>query len=411
MQPLPSDQDASGRSFGPEELAYLQEALASGSLTSTRGDLVRRFEDLLAQQLSVAAVGEVGVVACASGTAAVHAAIAVLDPEPGEEVVTTSVTDIGALTPILYQGAVPVFADVDPLTGNVTAATVQAALSERTRAVVATHLFGNPVEMAALLRLCAARGIPVVEDTAQAWFGWVGDRPTGTLGDIGCFSLQQGKHITCGEGGVVVARDPAVARHLRTWVNKSWPYGEANPDHRETALNYRLSELQGAVALAQLQRLQDGLAIRRERAAELTEQLRGVEGLTTPAAAPGSVHAWWRYPLIVDPGTVPGGPVAVAASLRELGVPSAPRYIVKPAFRTEVFARQKTFGTSRWPFSLARPDAVDYSDDRFPGTLRFLASVLVLPWNERYTADHVDQIAAAVRAAVTSARGGQAVPA
>jgi len=406
---LPSDQDASGRSFGPEELALLREVLASGTLTSTRGQMVRRLERLFADQLGGPG-GGIEVVACASGTAAIHTAVAVLDPEPGDEVVTTGITDIGALTPLVYAGAVPVFADVDARTGNVTADTVAAVLSERTRAVVATHLFGNPVEMGPLLALCAQRGIPVIEDSAQAYFASVDGRATGTMGLFGCFSMQQGKHVTCGEGGLVATRDPELAGEARTWVNKSWPYGEPDPDHRRVALNYRLTELQGAVALAQLGRVEAGLAVRRARAAELTERLADLDGVQTPAAAPGAVHSYWRYPLLVDPEVVPGGPVAVAAALAELGVPSAPRYIAKPAFRTEVFARHRTFGTSSWPFTLARPEAVDYAPERFDGTLRFLSSVLVLPWNERYSPEHVDRLAEAVRAAVGAARGA-AVPA
>src|SRR5438045_2342214 len=109
------------------------------------------------------------VVACASGSAAVHVALAGLDLEPGDEVVTTSITDMGALSPILYQGAIPVFADVDPDTMNVTAATIEASVSDRTRAIVATHLFGNPCQMDEILALAAARGIPVIEDAAQAY--------------------------------------------------------------------------------------------------------------------------------------------------------------------------------------------------------------------------------------------------
>jgi len=398
--PLPSDQDASGRSFGSIELDLVRQVLESGALTSTRGTMVRDLETGFATALRDAGATDPHVVACASGTAAIHAAVAVVDPEPGEEVVTTSITDIGGLTPLLYQGAVPVFADVDPLTGNVTAASVQAVLSERTRAVVVTHLFGNPADLDGIRAVCAGRGIPVIEDSAQSMLGTSRGRPTGAVGDYGCFSLQQGKHITCGEGGLVVLPDAESAHAVRTWVNKSWPYGDPAPDHRQAALNYRLSELQGAVALGQLGRLADGLAVRRARAAELTEALQGLPGLTLPSAAAGDVHAWWRYPLLVDPEIVPGGPVALGAALKDLGVPSAPRYIVKPAFRTEVFARQKTFGGSRWPFSIARPEAVEYDDARFPGTLSFLARVLVLPWNERYLPEHVERLAGALRAAV-----------
>ena len=152
---LPSDQDASGRSFGPEELEALREVLDSGTLTATKGEFTKRFEAAVADLLGIE-----HVVACASGTAAVHVALAGLDLEPGDEVVTTAITDMGALSPILYQGAIPVFTDVDPDTMNVTAATIEASLSDRTRAIIVTHLFGNPCQMDEILALGAERGHP-----------------------------------------------------------------------------------------------------------------------------------------------------------------------------------------------------------------------------------------------------------
>jgi dTDP-4-amino-4,6-dideoxygalactose transaminase len=402
---LPNDQEASGRSFGDAELALVAQVLTSGSLTSTKGTMVARFEAAVADLFGRhrPAGGDLYAVACASGSAAVHCTVAVVDPEPGDEIVTTSITDMGALTPLLYQGAVPVFADVDPLTGNVTAEGVKAALSERTRAVIVTHLFGNPADLAGIGQVAAAAGVPVIEDSAQAYLAATPDGPVGTVGALGAFSLQQGKHITCGEGGFVVTDDPDLARTVRIFVNKHWPYGEPNPDHRGIALNYRLTELQGAVALGQLAGLEANVAHRRAMAARLDEAVRRIPGLTVPPVAPGCTHSYWRYIVHVDPAVLPGGPAAVAAALRPLGIPSAPRYIAKPAFRCGIFADRKTFGTSQWPFTLARPDAVDYSADRFPGTFRFLDSVLVLSFNERYTPDDIDFVAAGLAAAVQEA--------
>jgi dTDP-4-amino-4,6-dideoxygalactose transaminase len=395
---LPSDQDASGRSLGDEELARLAAVVRSGTLTGTKGSQVPELESAVAARLGVPFA-----IACASGTAAVHTAVATVDPEPGDEIVTTPVTDMGALAPILYQGAIPVFADVDPRTGNVTAATIEACLSARTRAVVVTHLFGTPCAMAPIMALAAARSIPVIEDCAQAYLARAAGRLVGTFGALGCFSTQQGKHMTTGEGGIVVGTDPAWERRARMFVNKAWPYGEADPDHEFLALNSRMSELQAAVANAQLDKLEDGVRRRRASAAALTGALREVRGLHPPVVDPADEPSWWRYPLRVDREVVPGGPDAVAAALRPLGVPAAPRYIRKPAFRTRVFAEQRTFGSSRWPFTLARPEAVDYSAARFPGTFRFLEDVLVLPWNERYEPDHVEQIATALTLAVERA--------
>src|SRR5438876_8424942 len=143
---LPSDQDASGRTLGQEELEALAEVIASGTLISTKGTFVKTLEAKFA-----ASLGTKHVHACASGTAAVHCAIAAIDPEPGDEIVTSSITDMGALTPILYQGAIPVFADVDAETYNVTAQSIEPCLSSRTKAIVVTHLFGNPCDMTDIL--------------------------------------------------------------------------------------------------------------------------------------------------------------------------------------------------------------------------------------------------------------------
>jgi perosamine synthetase len=397
---LPNDQEASGRSFGETELELVAEVLASGTLTSTKGTMVARFEAAVAELMG----SDVPAVACASGSAAVHAAVAAVDPEPGDEFVTTGITDMGALSPIVYQGAVPVFADVDPLTGNVTAQTVKDAMSPRTRAVIVTHLFGNPADVAGIRTVAAEAGVPVIEDSAQAYLAATPEGTVGSLTEYGAFSLQQGKHITCGEGGFVLTGDPERARQVRLFVNKSWPYGEPNPDHRTLALNYRLTELQGAVALGQLAKLPASVAHRRAMAALLDEAVRDIDGLILPPVAPGASHAYWRYVVHVDPATVPGGPAAVAAALKPYGIPSSPRYIAKPAFRCGVFADAKTFGASQWPFSLARPEAVDYAAERFNGTFRFLDTVLVLSFNERYTAEDVAFVADGLRAAVADAR-------
>ena len=396
---FPSDQDASGRLLGDEEVALVTEAIRGGTLTSTKGRFVRRFTEEFA-----ALIGAAHASACGSGTAAIHAAIAAIDPEPGDEIVTSPVTDMGAITPILYQTAIPVFADVDPRTGNVTAEAIERVLSARTRAIVVTHLFGNPAEMGPILDLAERRGIPVIEDCAQAYGATSDGRPLGTLGAMGCFSLQQGKHITTGEGGVVVTDDPKLARRARLFIDKAWGYGDDRPDHYFAALNGRMSELQGAVALAQLGKLSRSVDQRQRMAVRLSAalaQVRGVEIVPIPANGTAS---FWKYALLVSDEL--GGPDALAASLRAGDVASAPRYIQKPAFDCAVIRDQRTFGRSRFPFTLARPEAVDYAPERYRGVHDFLRRVLVLPWNERLAEAHIDHIAARIAAfAEADARG------
>jgi dTDP-4-amino-4,6-dideoxygalactose transaminase len=391
----PSDQDATGRTLGEAEIAAVTETLRSGTLTSTKGNFTRNFEKRFAEK-----VGAKHAFACASGSAAIHIAVAAIDPEPGDEIITTSITDMGGLTPLVYQGAIPVFADVDPVTWNVTAQSIERCLSERTKAIIVTHLFGNPCEMKEIMELAKAHNIPVIEDCAQAFLAKHRGQNVGTIGAIGAFSLQQGKHITTGEGGVVTTDDDALARRMYLFINKAWGYGDPNPDHYFLALNYRISELQGAVALAQLDKLDGSVSSRRAAACKLSGQISDLHGIETPHTETYNEHVFWKYCLRVDGNIIPGGAVALAAKLKEKGIFSAPRYIQKPAFMCEVFQKQRTFGNSRWPFTLARPEAVDYSRDRFPGTFAGLEAVLVLPWNERYTDEHVSYIAASLRYAV-----------
>lgn len=396
---LPSDQDASGRTLGDEEVARVAEAIRSGTLTSTKGNFTRSFQERFATLC-----GAKHAWACASGTAAIHIAVAALDPEPGDEIITTAITDMGALAPILYQGAIPVFADVDPRSYNLTAETIRARLSPRTKAILLTHLFGNPCEMRDIMTLAREHNLPVIEDCAQSFMARSDGKHVGTIGSIGAFSLQQGKHITTGEGGIVVTDDPGLSRRSFLFINKAWGYGDPKPDHYFLALNYRLSELQGAVALAQLDKLEWSVRQRQIMAARLTASLEGIPGISTPWVAAGNEHVYWKYCLHVDSKVIPGGSPELGRRLKERGIASAPRYIQKPAFQCEVIRAQRTFGNSRWPFTLARREAVDYSVENFPGTFAALEGVLVLPWNERYTEEIVDALAHEIRTAVRGAR-------
>jgi perosamine synthetase len=400
---LPSDQDASGRTLGEEEIALVTEVLRSGTLTCTKGKYTKEFEKQFAKLYQVPFAH-----ASSSGSAAIHCAISAINPEPGDEIITTSITDMGALTPILYQGAIPVFADVDPKTGNLTAETVESRISHRTKAIVVTHLFGNPCEMSSIMKLAFKKGIPVIEDCAQAFLARHDGQYVGTFGSIGCFSLQQGKHITTGEGGVCISFDSTLARHIYLYANKAWGYGDANPDHYFIALNYRMSELQGAVALGQLPKLEEVVARRSHLAEALTDLLSDIPGVQTPVTGPKDIPVYWKYPLLIDPKVIQGGAVGLSKALKDKNIASAPRYIQKPAFRCEVFAKQRTFGNSRWPFTLARPEATNYDATHFPGTFEYLDRVLVLPWNEKYTEEHLDYLATSIREAAEQLQNGGA---
>jgi dTDP-4-amino-4,6-dideoxygalactose transaminase len=395
---LPSDADSSGRDFGDDELALLREVIDSGTLNCTKGTQVKAFERAFATRYGVPHARAV-----TSGTAAIHTAVAAIDPEPGDEIITTSITDMGGIAPILYQGAIPIFADVDPVTLNVTPETVAARITPRTRAVIATHLFGNPCDVDGIKEVADGHGIPVIEDCAQAFLATQHGELVGTIGAIGAFSLQQGKHMTTGEGGIVITSDKHYARWMTLFSDKAWGYGDPNPDHYFLALNYRMTDLQGAVARAQLAKLDAVVAKRRHTAARLTELLAGIDGLILPAALPSATHVYWKYPLIVDPRVITGGADALGAALKASGVFCAPRYIQKPAFQCQVFTARKTFGQSQFPYSYREQmdgTKIVYDAQEYPGTMEGLERVVVLPWNEFYTDEHVAFIAAAVKGAV-----------
>ena len=396
---LPNDQNITGRTFGKEELNAVREVLESGTLITTKGKFGTMLEKAFAEKMGVKYA-----YACNSGSAAVHVAIAAINPNPGDEIITTSITDMGALTPIVYQGAIPVFADVDPKTLNVTAETIEKVLSDKTKAIIVTHLFGNPCEMGAIMELANSRGIPVIEDTAQSFMATVDGEKVGTIGAIGAFSFQQGKQMTTGEGGIVVTNDDALARRLYLCINKAWGYGDENPDHYFIALNYRMTELQAAIAYEQLKKLDDSVAQRQKMAKLLDEKIKDIDGIESYKPADNATMTYWKFCLRVDDAKIEDGAVGLSKALKTYDVASAPRYVVKPAYKCMVFREQNTFGDSHYPFNLARPEAVDYSDEKFTGTLKGLHDVLVLPINEKYTEEHIEFLADSIREAVSQVR-------
>ncbi|RYX85745.1 DegT/DnrJ/EryC1/StrS family aminotransferase [bacterium] len=388
---LPSDADASGRRFGDEELANLRAVLDSGTLNCTRGTFVTRLENDFAARY---AGDGFFCTAVTSGTAAIHCAIAALDLEIGDEVVTTSVTDMGAITPILFQGAVPVFADIGAKTFNVSAQSIEAVLTSRTKAVVATHLFGVPCDIDAISDLCQKRGLYLIEDAAQAPYATFDGRRMGTFGDIGCFSLQQGKHFSCGEGGLTLTKNPDFARRMRLFHDKAWGYGDAKPDHYFAAPNYRMTELAGAVALAQLDRVEGVVRDRQNSANAFLDKIADFPGVYSQLVPEKATSVFWKVTLRIEPAEAGADVAQIGARLKEqYGIACAPRYVQKPAFECEVLRDKRTLGSSGWPIR----DAVWPTRETLPGTYDALAHMLVLPWNENYTREHVDYISTSLR--------------
>ncbi|TWD73223.1 dTDP-4-amino-4,6-dideoxygalactose transaminase [Kribbella amoyensis] len=383
--PLPSVMNATGRRFGDEEVKAVEGVLRSGMLSSTWGTEVPALEREFA-----ALIGTKQAVACSSGTAALHLAVAAVNPEPGDEIITTPISDMGTVFPILLQNAVPVFADVDPVTGNLDPAAVAAAITPRTKAVLAVHLFGKPAPIHELRELCDRHGILLIEDCAQAYLAAAGDAFVGRIGHLGCFSLQQTKHISAGDGGLVVTDDPALARRMRLFADKGWPRDTNERTYLFLSLNYRMTELVGAVTRAQLARLQGVVDDRRTAAARATAGLSGLAGITPPPD--NGDHVYWQYPLILDPA-VAGDLHEWATALTAEGIPANGGYLTSPLYGAPALRDRVTYGASQYPLA-----DVEYPPGLCPNAEELInRRLLVLPWNENYTESDVDDVVAAVR--------------
>lgn len=344
--PLPTVEDASGRTFGGAELALLTEVIHSGRLNRNGGTMVRRLEEEFADW-----TGARYCTASTSGTAALHLAVGALDLEPGDEVITTPVTDFGTVIPILMQNGIPVFADIEPETWCLDPADVARKITPRTRAIIAVHLFGQPADLDPLLALAHEHGLVLIEDCSQAYGTRYKGRPTGVQGHIGCYSLQQSKHLSAGDGGLTVTDDEALARRMRLFSDKGWPRGAGEPrTHLFLAPNYRMSELQGAVALAQLRKVDGVITARREAAARLDACLSDLPGLRPPRAREGDRVTYWLYPVHYDAAVLGVGVAEFCRALAAEGIPAAPGYVA-PVYHTPVLRELRTYGTSGFPFN------------------------------------------------------------
>ena len=390
---FPSVSDAAGRRLGRPEIAALERVIRSGQLNSTVGGETRAFEGEFAEYYGVD-----HAVASSSGTSALHLAVAAVNPEPGDEIITTGLSDAGTVLPILSQNAVPVFADVSADSGNLDVESVRSLITERTRAIIAVHLFGQPAPVAELRALADEHRLILIEDCAQAYLTRCAPDGAlaGTLGHLGCFSLQQSKHITAGDGGVTISDDHELARRARLFADKAWPRDTDERTHLFLGLNYRMTELQAAVAREQLHKLSGVVDDRRKAAESLTSALNLLPGLTS-GLSEGA--AYWLLPVFVDPAVAGADAHRYAAALAAEGIPANGGYIQRPLYLTPLFTERNTYGSSGYPLIAPPASSVqDFTPGLCPVTESLINERLfVLAWNENYTADDVADIVTAVQ--------------
>jgi dTDP-4-amino-4,6-dideoxygalactose transaminase len=333
--------------------------------------------------------------------------------EPGDEVIVSPYTMSASATAVLFYGGIPVFADVDPDTFNLTAATIEARITTRTKAIMVVHLFGQACDMDPIMALARRHKLKVIEDAAQAPGVHYKGRPVGAIGDIGGFSLNYHKHIHTGEGGMLVTNDDQIALRSQMIRNHAENLTEAQGvDDLANMIgsNYRLTELQAAIGCAQLDRLEDYLAHRQRLAHHLDEQLAQLPGLSPAFVSDGAQHAYYVYPIKYH-AQVTGISRAlfVRAVNAELPVPGSAEQVglsaayVRPLYLAPLYQKKIALGGKGFPWSMNPEVHYDYSKGLCPVVERLheqemLMTTLVRePLSEVDVDDFVDAIKKVLR--------------
>jgi perosamine synthetase len=294
------------------EARLVVEVLRSGRLSL--GPTIDRFEELIAER-----VGAPYAAAVSSGTAALHLLAHIAGLGPGDEVITSPLTFAASANCFIYDGATPVFADVDPATWNLDPAAVEAALTERTKAVVAVDMFGYPCELEPLMELCERHGLRLIEDSAEALGAEYKGSPIGSHGPSCVFGFYPNKQIATGEGGVVTTHSEEEWELVRSLRNQGRAYeGGGWFNHVRLGFNYRWTDIQAAVGIAQLEKLDRILELRSAAAARYAELLDGVPGVTlAPPDDADHSRSWFVYVVALAPAI---DRARVMVEMRERGV-------------------------------------------------------------------------------------------
>ncbi len=389
-----------GPGFGDAEIEQVTEVIRSGHLSRVGGPKTAAVEEKFARLLGVK-----HALAVTSGTAAIHTAIGTINPNPGDEIITTPVTDMGTIIGIIYQNAIPIFADVVPGGYHLDPESVRRKITPRTKAIIVVHLWGMAADMDAFLEMGREHGIAIIEDCAQAYLTSYRGRLAGTMGDLGCFSMQQSKHLTCGDGGLLVTNRDDLATRARLFADKGWDRSSGGRGHIFLGLNYRISELQSAVALAQLDKVEGFVSRRRALGDRLTAAISGIPGLHPPADSASSGNTYWFYPVRIVEKEFGMSRDRFVEALTAEGVPAWIWLDGKPIYAYDALREQRTFGDSHHPFdSPYVSQRVEYPPGLCPNAEQTLRELVTLTVHEFYTEQDVDDMAAAIRKVAAAAR-------
>ena len=376
--------------FGQPERERLEAMLGQDSLFYWNGPqtkiLTQRFQKITSLKF---------VMPCSSGTAALHIAVAAAGIAPGDEVITAPITDMGTVIGILFQHAVPVFADLEPNTFNLSVADVERRITPKTKAIVAVHLGGNPCDLNALRALADKHKLVLIEDCAQGWGSSYRGKPIGTIGHIACFSLQASKQLTCGDGGIVASSDPKFGPLLQKFGDKGM--NRLNGGKFEVlATNYRMSEPQAAVAAGQLTRIEAVTGTRAKLGKLLTKEISNIPGLIPHGVHPEDSCTHYFYMMRVQPGKFSCDRDKFAAALKAEGIPAAPGYIPTVLYQMELF-RQHNFFAGRWPIKEMGLTKMDYNEVKCPEAEAILKDCVRVMIHESMDEEYIRQVGAGIR--------------
>jgi len=362
--------------IGDRERELVDEVLRSRQLSL--GPTVTRFERMWAER-----IGTKHAVACSSGTAGLHCCLHALGLGPGDEVITSSFSFVASANVILYTGATPVFAEVDPLTFNMDPAAVEAAITPRTKAILIVDIFGYPADVPALVDIAKRHGLGIVEDACQSIDGDLNGRKLGTFGHPAVFGFYANKQLTTAEGGVVLTDDDDLYTLLKSLTNQGRSDDGAWLVHSRLGFNYRLSDVHAAIGVAQLERL-DWMQDARARIADMYQQrMEHVEGVTPMYEGPQR-RSWFVYAPRLDADLDRD---AIIGRLEAEGVSAKP-YL--PCIHLQPYYRE----------------AHGHGPGELPITEAISASTIALPFFCEMTEEQVDRVCSALEMAIRAERAG-----
>jgi perosamine synthetase len=307
--------------LGGNELEYVKEAVAS-TWISSGGKYIKEFEQKFPSYIGV----KFGTLTT-SGTTALHLALKSIGVGPGNEVIIPAFTMIACAFSVCFTGAKPVFVDCDRETWNMNPALIEEKITSKTKAIMPVHIYGHPCDMDPILAVAKKHNLIVIEDAAEAMGSLYKGKKCGALGDIACFSFFANKMITCGEGGAVITSNQKFFDNCRYFKNLCFPLDKPRVfQHDDIGFNYRLTNVSAAILLAQLEKADTYIALRREHAKQYNQRLRDVSGVTLPCEKEWAFNSYWMYSILIE-DEFGMNRDQLAQNLKDAGIDTRPFFI------------------------------------------------------------------------------------